>query len=158
MDGVTIGTGYCLVPLIGVTATGYGFAPVLLLDPVVRRRWLLALGAAGTVAFIFLRAANGYGDPRPWTEQPRTAFTVLSFLNCTKYPASLLYLLMTLSPAMLALALFDRPLGVVARPYLAPSTGSERPPRFESLLALQHIGLDASHFPSCRPRLDTPAH
>jgi uncharacterized membrane protein len=116
VDGVTIGTGYCLVPWIGVTAAGYGFAPVLLLDPVVRRRWLLALGAAGTVGFIFLRAANGYGDPRPWTEQPRAVFTVLSFLNCTKYPASLLYLLMTLSPAMLALALFDRPLGAVARP------------------------------------------
>jgi uncharacterized membrane protein len=116
LEGVTLGTGYCLVPWMGVMAAGYGFGTQLLLAPGVRRRRLLAIGIALTLAFILLRLANGYGDPRPWAEQPSPLFTFLSFLNCTKYPPSLLYLLMTLGPALLALAFFDRPLGPLARP------------------------------------------
>ena len=54
--------------------------------------------------------------PGPGAEQSSPLWTFLSFLNCTKYPASLLYLLMTLGPAILALAVFDRPLGPLARP------------------------------------------
>ena len=54
-----------------------------------------------------IRAINGYGDPSHWTGQPSPAFTVLSFLNCSKYPPSLCYLLMTLGPACLALALIE---------------------------------------------------
>ncbi len=53
-----------------------------------------------------LRAVNIYGDPNRWSVQ-KSAFTLLSFLNTTKYPPSLLFLLMTLGPAMLTLAAFD---------------------------------------------------
>jgi uncharacterized membrane protein len=116
VDGITFGTGYCLVPWIGVMAAGYGLGPLLLLDRPLRRRWLFTLGAGLTVAFIVLRAANVYGDPEPWREQSDFLWTLLSFLNCTKYPPSLLFLLMTLGPALVALALFDRPLGPLARP------------------------------------------
>jgi uncharacterized membrane protein len=52
---------------------------------------------------------NGYGDPAPWTAQRSPTYTVLSFLNTVKYPPSLDFLLMTLGPAFLALAWFDRP-------------------------------------------------
>jgi hypothetical protein len=55
---------------------------------------------------------------RPWSRQPTLVFTVLSFLNCTKYPPSLLYLLMTLGPAIVLLGLFDRPLGDCAKPII----------------------------------------
>jgi uncharacterized membrane protein len=116
VDGFTFGTGYCLVPWVGVMAAGYGFGKLLLLDRAVRRRVLLLLGAALTLGFVILRAANVYGDPRPWVEQSSPLWTLLSFLNCTKYPPSLLYLLMTLGPAVMALALFDRPPGPLARP------------------------------------------
>ena len=60
------------------------------------------------VAFAALRALNRYSDPAHWSIQKSGFFTVLSFLNCTKYPASLDFLLMTLGPAMLALAHLDR--------------------------------------------------
>jgi uncharacterized membrane protein len=115
---ITFGTNYTLVPWVGVMAAGYGFGTLLQLAPVVRRRWLFLLGAFLTLSFIVLRAINVYGDPRPWTPQSSPLWTLLSFLNCTKYPPSLLFLLMTLGPAILALALFDRPLGPLVRPII----------------------------------------
>jgi len=118
----TFGTGYCLIPWTGVMAAGYGFGSLLLLQPEVRRREVFGLGAALTLAFVGLRAANVYGDPSPWVRQqsqePEKLFAFLSFLNCTKYPPSLQYLLMTLGPAIMALAIFDRPLGPLARPFI----------------------------------------
>jgi uncharacterized membrane protein len=118
VEGYTFGTGYCLVPWVGVMAAGYGFGTLLLLEPGVRRQRLFHLGLDITLGFIILRAVNEYGDPHPWAEQPSRLLTFLSFLNCTKYPPSLLYLLMTLGPAILALAFFDRPLGRLARPII----------------------------------------
>ena len=118
VDGYTFGTGYCLIPWVGVMAAGYGFGTVMLLERATRRRRLFQLGAALTLGFIILRAVNVYGDPRPWSEQSSPLWTFLSFLNCTKYPPSLLFLLMTLGPALLALAVFDRPLGSLAGPII----------------------------------------
>lgn len=94
---------YTLVPWVGVMAAGYALGPVLTLDQAVRRRLLVRLGLAVTVGFVLLRASNLYGDPAAWTMQSTWTATVLSFLNCEKYPASLLYLMMTLGPALLLL-------------------------------------------------------
>jgi uncharacterized membrane protein len=105
---------YPLVPWIGVMAAGYAFGPLLRLKPERRRRVLLGLGLALTAAFVAIRATNLYGDPQPWSVQKDALFTVLSFLNCSKYPPSLLFLLMTLGPAIAALALFDRATGASA--------------------------------------------
>lgn len=98
---------YPLIPWIGVMAAGYGLGAFYELDQPRRRQLLLTLGSAATVLFVVLRAINLYGDPSPWSRQSTFAFTVLSFLNTTKYPPSLDFLLMTLGPAMLALALFE---------------------------------------------------
>ena len=98
---------YPLIPWIGVMAAGYAFGVIYQWESARRRRLLLLLGSAATVLFIVVRAINLYGDPSPWSQQSSILFTVLSFLNTTKYPPSLLFLLMTLGPAMLALALFE---------------------------------------------------
>jgi uncharacterized membrane protein len=60
------------------------------------------------LAFLLIRGINIYGDPVPWSPQSRPVMTVLSFLRCAKYPPSLDFLLMTLGPAFLLLAWFDR--------------------------------------------------
>jgi len=88
-------------------AAGYAFGALYQLDAQRRRRLLLAIGGAATALFVAIRAINFYGDPARWSTQKNFVFTVLSFLNTTKYPPSLLFLLMTLGPAILALALFE---------------------------------------------------
>ncbi|MDQ3515561.1 MAG: heparan-alpha-glucosaminide N-acetyltransferase domain-containing protein [Gemmatimonadota bacterium] len=100
---------YPLIPWIGVMAAGYAFGAVYELDPARRKAILFRLGFAATAAFIVVRALNVYGDPSRWSVQKSGLFTVLSFLNVTKYPPSLLFLLMTLGPALIALWLFERP-------------------------------------------------
>jgi uncharacterized membrane protein len=100
-------TIYPILPWVAVMSAGYCFGRVFLLEKPQRRRLMLQLGLAMTCAFVVLRAINLYGDPFPWTYQKSVIFTVLSFLNCTKYPGSLDFLLMTLGPAILLLAYFD---------------------------------------------------
>lgn len=104
---VTVFVLYPLIPWIGVLAAGYACGPIMLLATGPRRRRLLGLGLALIVLFIVLRAANVYGDPAIWTPQRDGLATVLAFINCEKYPPSLLFLAMTLGPALTALALFD---------------------------------------------------
>lgn len=109
LSGVTIIVGYPLVPWVAVMALGFCFGRLFLLERAVRRRYFTVIGACATLGFLGLRALNGYGDPAPWAAQPSPVYTALSFLNTTKYPPSLAFLLMTLGPALLLLAWFDRP-------------------------------------------------
>ena len=98
---------YPLVPWVGVIALGYVCGSLYTLDPGRRRVLLRRIGLALIAAFIVIRATNIYGDPRPWAPQGTMLFSVFSFVNTTKYPVSLLYLLMTIGPALLALAWFE---------------------------------------------------
>jgi uncharacterized membrane protein len=113
-DGVTLYILYPLVPWIGVMASGYLLGPVMQLDQGKRQLILLGLGAAITVGFLVLRATNVYADPTPWVPQDTWLSTILSFLNCKEYPPSLLYLMMTLGPALILLALFEQLRGALA--------------------------------------------
>ena len=98
---------YVLIPWYAVMMAGFALGPVFLWDAPRRKRFLLRTGLAATALFIVIRACNGYGDPAPWTSAKNSFFTALSFLNTTKYPPSLDFLLMTLGPALILLALLD---------------------------------------------------
>jgi len=98
---------YPLIPWVGVMAAGYAFGSLYQLDAARRRRLLLLIGGSAVSLFLIIRAINIYGDPSKWSQQKSFVFTVLSFLNTTKYPPSLLFLLMTLGPAILALSWFE---------------------------------------------------
>lgn len=108
---------YALIPSIGVMASGYALGRLLTKPEEKRRRWLLILGAAMTLAFFILRATNLYGYRIVPTQflprvhfmiQPDWEHTIISFLLAQKYPFSLQFLLMTLGPGLLLLAVFDR--------------------------------------------------
>ena len=100
---------YVLVPWIGVMAAGYAFGLVVQMEPERRRTLCIRLGVALTVAFVALRALNGYGDRNHWS-----AGAPLSFLATSKYPASLLFLLMTLGPMLVLLGVAERARGRIA--------------------------------------------
>jgi uncharacterized membrane protein len=105
--GVPFFVAYPIVPWFAVMALGFCFAGVLS-DPARRQRVLIVSGLSLIAGFVVLRAINIYGDPSPWSVQSSGVMTVLSFLRTTKYPPSLQFLLMTLGPALLLLAYFDR--------------------------------------------------
>lgn len=106
--GRTVIAAYSLIPWFAVMALGFCFGPSFAKPASERRRILLAAGAGATIAFVIVRGLNVYGDPAPWSVQPSSIFTALSFLNTTKYPPSLSFLLMTLGPALVMLAWFER--------------------------------------------------
>lgn len=99
---------YSIVPWIGVMAAGYAFGAVMLMEPPRRRLWCLRLGLGAIAAFLLLRGFNFYGDPNPWGEPDSPYPAVLSFLNTNKYPASFLFLLMTLGPTIAVLPALER--------------------------------------------------
>ena len=111
---------YSFVPWVGVMALGYAFAPILEAEPSRRNRTCLAIGLGAIALFLVLRGFNLYGDPRPWgppapSPDGRPAMpALLSFLNTTKYPASLSFLLMTLGPTIALVPLLEGARGKVA--------------------------------------------
>ena len=137
-EGSSTFVAYPLIPWVGVMAAGYALGVLYRWEPAQRRKLLLGLGLAATVLFVGLRFTNLYGDTQEWRtrdqfiarmEERRAqaapddppipavafdpklsepSFTILSFLNTQKYPPSLLFLLMTLGPALILLGLTDR--------------------------------------------------
>jgi uncharacterized membrane protein len=109
---------YTVLPWIGVMSAGFCFGRLFKLEPGMRRRIMVRVGIGATIAFLALRLANHYGDPAPWSSGRSAVFTILSFLNCTKYPGSLDFILMTLGPAILLLAWLDHLTPSSANPLL----------------------------------------
>ena len=112
---------YSIIPWIGVMATGYAFGKILILEPAQRKQLCVAIGLGAIVLFLLLRGFNLYGDPRSWHAVPRARNgmppmpAVLSFLNTTKYPASLSFLLMTLGPIIALMPFLESLRGALAR-------------------------------------------
>jgi len=100
---------YAVIPWTGVMFLGYVFGSLYgpTADPRKRKRVLLASGISLVMLFIVLRFINIYGDPAPWTVQHNGVYTVLSFLDVSKYPPSLLFLCMTIGPGLIVLSLTE---------------------------------------------------
>lgn len=107
-DGISWFISYPLLPWIGVIALGYSFGVTVNFGRVRRESLYMRVGITMIVAFVILRTLNSYGDPVDWSSQSSASFTLLSFLNTTKYPPSLMFLLMTLGPSLCLLSLFER--------------------------------------------------
>ena len=105
---------YPLIPWVGVMGAGYALASVYDWEPARRRRFLLWTGLAATLLFVLLRATHSYGNTFAWAPQRTAALTAAAFFNVRKYPPSLQFLLMTLGPALMALALVESVRGRIA--------------------------------------------
>jgi uncharacterized membrane protein len=107
---ITVTVLYSIVPWIGVMAAGYAFGEIVLREPAARRRACLRLGVIATLAFLILAGAqaalSGGGGQMP---------ALLRLLNQRKYPASQLYLLMTLGPPIALLPFAEQARGRIAR-------------------------------------------
>ena len=131
--------GYPVIPWIGVMLLGYCFGKLYQpsYDAAERKKLLLQLGVGAIVLFIVLRLVNIYGDPNEWSVQKDGVFTFLSFLNVTKYPPSLLYVLVTLGPSLIFLAVAEKYTGKLAQAFI--SLG--RVPMFYYILHLYVIHI-----------------
>ena len=105
---------YSIIPWIGVMAAGYAFGRVLIFEASRRKKVCLLIGFSAIALFLLLRGFNLYGDPFPWLRGSRVP-AVLAFLNTTKYPASLCFLLMTLGPTIASIPLLESASGPVPR-------------------------------------------
>jgi len=133
---------YTLVPWIGVMCVGYAFGSILTDSDTDRRRWCIRIGLTATVLFLIIggaQAVNGGG--------PNSAPAFIRLLNQRKYPASPLFLMMTLGPMIALLPLAER-----ARGWLTQAvTTFGRVPLFYYLLhipVIHEIGRA-----SCRERV-----
>ena len=135
----SVRTAYPVLPWIGIMCLGYCMGNLYLkkVSQALRKKWLLTLGCLAILLFIVLRFINVYGDPSPWSKQGSWQFTILSFLNTTKYPPSLLYTLMTLGPALFFLAFTEN----LANRFTKPIIHIGRVPMFYYLLHIYLIHL-----------------
>jgi uncharacterized membrane protein len=105
--GPMVFAGYPVLPWAGLLFAGYGAAQVYGWSSERRRRALAAAGTAMLAAFALLRYTNLYGDPRPWAPAGSAVKTAMAFFDVAKYPPSLLFVLVTLAPGLLALSWLD---------------------------------------------------
>ena len=108
----TLNVHYPVLPWIGIMGMGYWlgrfYAPGY--DPAKRKKIFNSVGLGAIALFIILRSGNWYGDAAHWTSQKNEMLSFLSFLNVSKYPPSLLYILIMLGPALLFLSRMEKPL------------------------------------------------
>lgn len=157
LANMTFVAPYSLLPWAAVMALGFAIAPVVRREPAARRRQLIKMGIGSLLLFAALRAINQYGDPSRWQVFDSATFTVMSFLNVSKYPASPAFLLMTLGTVLLLLAWCDQ----VARSHSRVTDRVAmfgRVPLFyyilhfyvahlaASVIALTRYGHEATHF------------
>jgi uncharacterized membrane protein len=117
IGAVNVIPAYPLIPWIGVMALGYCLGSIYKKDSdaTKRKRFLMYAGLASIFLFIAIRYSNFYGDSSKWKVQALPLHTVFSFLSVSKYPPSLLYLLMTIGPGLVFLSLTENTNGGIAQ-------------------------------------------
>jgi len=139
IGNLTLFVGYPILPWTGVMLLGYCFGTWYQTGVGFseRKKFLIAAGSALIVGFVILRLINGYGETAPWSVQNNAMFSFLSFMNVTKYPPSLMYILVTLGPALLFLAVSENFSGRISK-YI---TGLGRVPMFYYVVHLYVLHL-----------------
>ncbi|KZN54776.1 DUF1624 domain-containing protein, partial [Pseudoalteromonas luteoviolacea] len=99
---------YPLIPWFAVMALGYCIAPIFKVGSALRYKTLASCGLLSVALFILLKVSNTYGDPNQFEVQASVIQSLMSLLNNTKYPPSLLYLLMTIGPGLLLLIAIEK--------------------------------------------------
>ena len=138
-ESLRLRTSYPVLPWIGVIALGYAVGPWFThtTSAAQRRRYLLRSGLLALVLFMLLRLLNGYGE-QPWQPYDSTLLTLMSVLNITKYPPSLLFLALTLGLGLLMLRGLER---LQTQAWVRPLVAFGGAPMFFYLLHLYVLKL-----------------
>ncbi|MFY8139224.1 MAG: DUF1624 domain-containing protein [Caulobacter sp.] len=105
--GATVVSPYPLIPWAAIMLLGFAMGPAIQAGRLSARSFV-GLGVAALAGFVALRLANLYGDPAPWSPQASPVYSLMAFVNVTKYPASLDFTLLTLGLIFLLAALLVR--------------------------------------------------
>lgn len=105
----TLFIAYPFLPWLGLMILGYCLGKLYTrqANAVVRKKFLLTAGVSAVCLFIIIRFINFYGDMHHWSPQRTTLLTFMDFIKTTKYPPSLLYILMTIGPALIMLSVTE---------------------------------------------------
>jgi uncharacterized membrane protein len=106
--GFALFTAYPLVPWLGILLSGFACGEIFELSPEKRKKVFLRIGTGILFLFLLIRFINIYGDPAKWEVQKSNLFTILSFINVTKYPPSLLFTLLFTGVAFLTLFVSEK--------------------------------------------------
>jgi uncharacterized membrane protein len=101
---------YVLVPWIGVMAAGYAFGSILLMEPKRRNRICVWIGLGATAVFLIVGSMMILRNPQSKDDAP----FIFQLLNQRKYPASPLYLMMTLGPVIALVPFAEKARGWLA--------------------------------------------
>ena len=108
---------YPVLSWLGLMICGYCLGKLFLpgVDSGFRKKVLRYTGLFLIVLFIIIRWTDLYGDMNKWANQRSALYTFFDFIDVTKYPPSILYMLMTIGPALILLSLFEKTNNMVSR-------------------------------------------
>jgi uncharacterized membrane protein len=142
-DHMAIRVFYPVLPWFGIMMMGFGLGKLYTKDfDLLRPTYLVLSGISTIFLFLIIRYVNIYGDPRPWQSYDSLTYTFLSFINCSKYPPSLLYTLMTLGPVLILLGVLEK----VHFAFLNPLLVFGRVPLFYYILHFYLLHITALFF------------
>jgi uncharacterized membrane protein len=106
--GFSFYTAYPLIPWLGIMLAGFACGEIFEIPSEKRNKIFLRLAFAALILFTVIRFINIYGDPSRWSAQKSSLFTFLSFINTTKYPPSLLFILLFLGIMFIVLFISEK--------------------------------------------------